>query len=574
MTTSRMSSPLRVLVIGGVAGGATAAARARRVDEQADITVIERGPYISFANCGLPYYIAGEIADRSQLLLETPESLARRYRIRALVDTDAIAIDRAGKRVHVRGPEGDRWLSYDRLILAQGGSPIRPALPGSDASHVFTLWTVPDTDRLQAFIAERKPETAVVVGGGFIGLEMAESFTARGLRTTIVELQPTLMAQMDGEFGAQIAHACEEHGVTVLTGLGVTAVHADDATVELTDGRRIAADLVLFSIGVRPDVALAKSAGLAMGSSGALLVNEQLQTSDDAIFAAGDMIEVEHRISGRHVRMPLAGPANRQGRIAASNALGQRMPYAGVIGTSVVKVFHNTAGMTGLTERAARDAGFSVGVAIVHAGSHAKYYPGAHELSLKIVYDKSDARLLGAQAFGVNGVDKRIDALAMALQGRLSVHDLAAVDLGYAPPYSSANDPINVVAFVAENDLSGYSVLMTATQLQEALASPTPPLVLDVRRDDEFVEGHLRGALHIPIDELRESLDRLPHDRSIAVLCYAGARAHLAVRILHGAGMTDVRNVTGGWRSVQLTAAPFAVETSAKIRASPTESHS
>lgn len=545
-------SPQRVLIIGGVAGGATAAARARRVDERAEITIVERGPYVSYANCGLPYYIGGEITSRSKLLLETPESFDRRYRVKALVNSDAVEIDRVGKRVRVRNIGGESWLSYDTLILAQGGTPIRPPLPGADAPHVFTLWTVPDTDRLHTFIAEQQPKTAVVVGGGFIGLEMAEAFHARGITTTVVELLPTVMAQMDREFGVQIAAECERHGVTVLTGIGVAAVHDTQRTIELADGRQLPADLVLFSVGVRPEMALVTQAGLDVGASGGVLVNTRLQTSDPDIYAAGDMIEVEHRVSGRRVRIPLAGPANRQGRIAASNALGMPMAYGGALGTSVVKVFEATAAMTGLTERAARDAGFDVGSSIVHAGSHAKYYPGARELSLKLVYDRTDARLLGAQAFGHEGVDKRIDALAMALHGRMTLHDLATVDLAYAPPYSSANDPLNMAAFVGENDLSGYSPLLTAAQLKAELASSTPPLVLDVRSRDEYAAGHLAGVTHIPVDELRTSLASIPRDRSIVVHCKSGMRAHIATRILLAAGITDIRNVTGGWTSLLL----------------------
>ncbi|MCC7054343.1 MAG: FAD-dependent oxidoreductase [Gemmatimonadaceae bacterium] len=551
MTTPADGAPRRIVVVGGVAGGATAAARARRLDERAEITLVERGPYLSFANCGLPYYIAGEITERSKLLLETPESLARRYRVDAFVHTEALEIDRDDRRLRVSGPEGERWLPYDRLILAQGGTPIRPSLPGGDAPHVFTLWTVPDTDRLQAFITTQRPRSAVVVGGGFIGLEMAEAFHARGLQVTIVELQPTVMSVMDPEFGHQVAGACRQHGVTVLTGVGVVAVHASDTTVELTDGRRIPAGLVLLSVGVRPELTLATQAGLAIGRSGGLLVDDHLQTSDPAIFAAGDMIEVEHRVSGRRVRMPLAGPANRQGRIAASNALGVPMRYAGALGTSVVKVFDSTAAMTGLTERTARDAGFTAGVAVVHAGSHAKYYPGARELSLKLVYDRDTARLLGAQAFGDDGVDKRIDALAMALLGGMTVHDLATADLAYAPPYSSANDPLNMAAFVAGNDLSGYSPLITADALQAELASAAPPVVLDVRTAAEFSEGHFCDALHVPVDELRGRLNELPRDRAIVVHCRGGMRAHVASRILQAAGFEGVRNVTGGWVSMQ-----------------------
>jgi len=541
----------RLLIIGGVAGGATAAARARRLDEHAEITVVERGPYVSYANCGLPYFIGGKIEDRAQLLLQTPASFWARYRVAVHVDTEAVEIDRTGKRVRVRGPAGERWLDYDKLILAQGGNPVLPPLPGVDAPNVFTMWTVPDTDRLQAYLESAKPKTAVVVGGGFIGLEMAEAFRRRGLATTIVEQLPTVMAIMDRAFSVAIARELEGNGITVMTEVGVRAVHAAERTVELADGQRLSADVVLFSVGVRPELALAKKAGLVIGASGALEVDAHLRTSDPDIFAAGDMAEVVHKITGRRVRVPLAGPANRQGRIAASNALGHDMAYAGVLGTSVVKIFEATAASTGLTEKAAREAGFEVGVATVHKLHHAGYYPGAQELTLTLVYDRTTARLLGGQAFGHEGADKRIDVLATALLGKLTLHELAALDLAYAPAYSSANDPVNLAAFVGLNDISGYSPLVTAAQLKAELASATPPLVLDARTKVEHDESHLRGAIRLTAEELREGYAVLPRDRRIVAHCRVGFRGHLAVRILKGLGFTDVANVTGGYLSMK-----------------------
>jgi NADPH-dependent 2,4-dienoyl-CoA reductase/sulfur reductase-like enzyme/rhodanese-related sulfurtransferase len=548
----------RLLIIGGVAGGATAAARARRLSEAAEITVLERGPYVSYANCGLPYFISRDIRKRSELLLQTPEGFDARYRVKVEVRTEALEIDRAGKRVRAAGPEGERWIPYDKLILAQGGNPILPPLPGADAPHVFKLWTVPDTDRLDGFIEASKPRHAVVVGGGFIGLEMAEAFRSRGLETTVVELLPTVMGVMDREFGVQVAQRLAAHGVQVVTGTGVKAVHADK-TVELTDGRRLPADLVLFSVGVRPELTLVKSAGLALGPAGGLLVDERLQTSDPDIFAAGDMVEILHRVSGRKVRIPLAGPANRQGRIAATNALGGSMRYGGASGTSVVKVFDATAASTGLTERAAREAGLEVGVAVIHKDHHAGYYPGGRELSLKLVYERGSGRLLGAQAFGEAGVEKRIDVLATALHGEMTLHDLAELDLAYAPPYSSANDPVNLAAFVAENDRSGFSPLVTAAQLKAELAGPRPPLVVDTRNLGEWNQGHLAGAQLLPVDDVRWELEQLPRDRRIVLYCRTGFRAHLALRTLVESGYRDVVNLTGGWVSMELEGG-FVVE--------------
>lgn len=549
---------MKIVIVGGVAGGATAAARARRVDEHADITLIERGPYVSYANCGLPYFISGDIADRSQLLLQTPETFRARYRVDALVNTEVMEIVPNERRVRVRSAEREWFIEYDRLILAQGGMPVLPPLAGHDAPHVFRLWTVPDMDRIHGFIESARPKTAVVVGGGFIGLEMAEAFQKRGLATTVVEMMPTVMAIMDREFGVQIAHELARNGVRVITGTGVAAVHgitdAAARTVELTNGEHVPAELVLFSVGVRPELTLAKGAGLAIGASGGLLVNEHLQTSDSAIYAAGDMIEVEHFVSGKRVRVPLAGPANRQGRIAASNALGQSMTYHGALGTSVVKVFDSTAAMTGLTESTARAAGFDTGVAIIHKDHHAGYYPGGQELSLKLVYDRATARLLGAQAFGDAGVEKRIDVLAMALHGRMTLHDLAETDLAYAPPYSSANDPVNLAAFIGENELSGFSRQVTAAELRAELAGATPPFVLDVRTEREWNDGHLPGATHIPLDALRGRIQEVPRDRRIAVHCRSGFRAHVAARVLRGSGCADVVNVAGGWVSMGLDA--------------------
>jgi len=541
----------RVLIIGGVAGGATAAARARRLDETAEITVLERGPYVSYANCGLPYFISGDIQQRSRLLLQTPEGFDARYGVKVLVNTEALELDPAGQRVRVRGPEGEAWLGYDRLVLAQGGSPIMPPLPGADAPHVFRLWTVPDMDRLDGFITERTPRSAVVVGGGFIGLEMAEAFRKRGLETTVVELLPTVMALMDREFGVAVGRELEANGVQVVTGVGLKAVHPAERTVELSDGRRLPADLVLFSVGVRPELTLARAAGLVLGPSGGLQVDETLRTSDPSIWAAGDMVEVVQRVSGRRVRVPLAGPANRQGRIAASNALGGAMRYGGALGTSVVKIFEATAAMTGLSERAAREAGLEVGVAVIHKDHHAGYYPGARELSLKLVYQRPGGRLLGAQAFGHQGVEKRIDVLATALHGRMTLDDLAELDLAYAPPYSSANDPVNLAAFIGQNDLSGFAPLVSAAGLRAELASSSPPVVLDVRTLGEWERGHLRGAIHLPVDDVRFDFASLPRGRRIVVHCRSGFRAHLALRILRQHGFDDVANVTGGWVSMQ-----------------------
>lgn len=537
----------RMLVIGGVAAGATAAARARRLSEDADITVLERGPYVSYANCGLPYFLSGDLESRSTLLLQTPESFKRRYRVDVHVDTEVLSIDRGAQVVRAKGPTGEVSYPYDVLILAQGGSPVLPSLPGSDARHVFRLWTVPDMDRLQTYLVEERPKHAAVIGGGFIGLEMAEAFRKRGLVTSVIELAPSVMNTMDPSFGVQVRRELERHQVSVHTGVSVKAVHPHE--VELSNGQRVPADVVLFSVGVRPETSLAKAAGLEVGASGGVVVDAHLRTSDHRIFAAGDMAEITHRISGKKVRVPLAGPANRQGRIAASNALGQALDYPGALGSSVVKVFEATAASTGLTKKAAREAGFDIGVAVLHKDHHASAFPGGKELTLQLVYERSTRKLLGAQAFGVAGVDKRIDVCAMALQQHATLDDLAEVDLAYSPPYSSANDPVNLAAFIGLNDVSGYAPLITAAALKQALTSPQPPLVLDVRSANEWAQGHLEGATHIPLDSLRDRLHELPRERAIVVHCRSGFRAHLALRILQASGFAKVSNLTGGWVS-------------------------
>ncbi len=540
---------MKLLIVGGVAGGATAAARARRLSETAEITLLERGPYVSFANCGLPYFLSGDIGKRSQLLLQTPEGFQGRYGVKVHLNTEAVEVDRVGQRVRAVGPDGETWFSYDRLILAQGGNPLVPQMPGADLPHVFKLWTVPDMDRIHGFIKDSVPQTAVVAGGGFIGLEMAEALHKRGLKVTVVELAPQIMVTMDKEFGQRAKSSLQEMGVEILTGVGLKAVSAGPKEVELSDGRRLPADLVLFSIGVRPELTLAKQAGLSLGDGGGLLVDEGLRTSDPSIWAAGDMVEVTQRVSGRRLRIPLAGPANRQGRIAATNALGGNLHYRGALGSSVVKLFDTTAASTGLTEKAATEAGFDVGVAIVHKDHHAGYYPGGQLLSLKLVYDRKTHRVLGAQGFGREGVDKRIDVVATALAGELTVDDLAELDLVYAPPYSSANDPLNLAAFVAQNDLSGFSPLVTSDQAARYDAATS--LIIDVRNLGEYARGHVPGALNIPVDELRGRLNEVPRDKTVFVHCQVGFRGHLAVRILKENGYASVYNITGGYTSMK-----------------------
>jgi NADPH-dependent 2,4-dienoyl-CoA reductase/sulfur reductase-like enzyme/rhodanese-related sulfurtransferase len=540
MTTKQQS----IVIIGGVAGGATAAARLRRLDESAKITILEKGPYVSFANCGLPYFISRDIQRRSNLLLQTPEGFLSRYNVSVMVNTEAVEIRRGEKIIIARTASGDEEIPYDKLILAQGGTPTIPPLPGVVSDHVFKLWTIPDMDRIHKFIETKKPSHAVIVGGGFIGLEMAEALTARGIKVTIVEVAPQLMISMDPEFGAMIKAGLEHHGVTVRTGAALAEIKSD--TVLLADGCSVKAEMVLLSIGVRPELTLAKAAGLEIGVSGGLVVDETMRTSDPDIYAAGDMVEVVNKVHGRKVRIPLAGPANRQGRIAATNLLGSKMLYRGALGTSVVKLFDSTAASTGMSEKAAREAGFDVGVSYVFKDNHVTYYPGGKPLALKIVYDKKTSRLLGGQAYGQSGVEKRIDVLATALHGRMTLEDLSELDLAYAPPYNSANDPINIAAFIGLNHITGFSPLKTPSETLDELARDGG-LVLDVRTMGEQAKAAYKGAIHIPADEVRDRLSEVPRDKPIYILSKDGFLGHTTLRILSGAGWTQVHNITGGY---------------------------
>ena len=538
------------VIIGGVAGGATAAARIRRLKEKAEIILLEKGPYVSFANCGLPYFIGGDIKRRSNLLLQTPEGFFSRYRVDVRVHTEAVGIDRVGKTVLVKTPQGESVVAYDKLILAQGGSPLIPPLPGVTLDHVFKLWTIPDMDRIHKFIEDKKPRRALVAGGGFIGLEMAEALKHRGLEVTLVELAPQVMILMDQEFGAMVKSTLEEGGVTVKTGVGLSEIKEN--SVILSDGSTVETDMVLLSIGVRPELTLAKGAGLEIGTSGGLLVNDYLQTSDPYIYAAGDMIELVNKISGRKVRIPLAGPANRQGRIVGSNVTGDKVPYRGALGTSVVKIFDHTAAGTGLSEKAAREAGFDVGVAYTFKDNHVSYYPGGTMISFKLVYDMKTSRILGAMAFGKADVEKRIDVVATALHGKFSLEDLSELDLAYAPPYNGANDPINMASFVGMNHVSGYSPNLTPAQALTEVQTGRA-LILDVRTMGEQGKAPVAGVVHIPADEVRDRLEEIPRDKPLVILSKDGFLGHTTLQTLKAEGWKDVKNITGGYYAAKWT---------------------
>ncbi|MBG0766766.1 MAG: FAD-dependent oxidoreductase [Spirochaetaceae bacterium] len=539
-----------VLIIGGVAAGATAAARARRLDNDVNITLLEAGADVSFANCGLPYFLGRDIEYRSSLILASEETFHEQYRVKVHTHTEAIAIDREKKQVKAlnTGTGEEFVFPYDSLILAQGGKPVVPPLPGVNKEHVFQLWTLADMDRIDHYISEKEPKKAVVVGGGFIGLEMVEALTKRGIAVTLVEMAPQVMPNLEGEFAGFITKELLDYGVKLKLGKSVEVI--EDTKVILNDGSTIDTDFVLLSVGVRPTLQLAKDAGLDMGSSGGLKVNDQMCTSDPSIFAAGDMVEISHNVLGKNVRMPLAGPANRQGRIVGENALGGSRTYKGVSGTSVVKVFEAVAGSTGLSLKASRDAGIDADAVVVHKASHTAYFPGSEKVSLMLIFDKKSKKVLGAQVAGRVGVDKRIDVIATAIAGELTLEDLAELDLAYAPPFNSPNGPVNMAAFTAINHDSGFSPSVLAQDF-EHFVMEMQPIAIDLRDPISYGKANLRGTNNLSQDMIRENLDKIPRENPIILISDDGQKGHVVLRMLKGAGFDRVFYVSGGYISLE-----------------------
>jgi len=540
----------KILIVGGVAAGATAAAKARRLSPDAQITLLEAGPDISFANCGLPYYIGGDIKSRSKLILQSPESFNEQYNVDVHTHTMVTVIDRDKKVVTARDVRSGEItvFEYTKLILAQGGRPLTPDLPGASQEHVFTLWTLEDMDSIARFIDEEEPQHAVVVGGGFIGLEMVEALTKRGILVSVVEMMPHVMALMEPETAGFIETEMLSYGVKVHTGRGVAEI--GHSTVKLDNGQTLKADMVLLSIGVRPTLQLAKDAGLELGEAGGLLVNEYMQTSDPSIYAAGDMVEIEHRVMNKKVRIPLAGPANRQGRIAAENALGGQHAYKGAMGTSVVRVFEAVAGITGLSLKQARAAGIPADAVVVHKEHHTSYYPGAENVTVMLVYDRETGRILGGQTAGYKGADKRLDVIATAVASKLTIHDVADIDFAYSPPIGTANDAMNMAAYAAENRKSGYSPSITTSEL-DAFIQEHQPLIIDVRDVFAFDKTNVEGSYNVPLEVLPANLPAIPRNRTVLVYDETGKKGHQALRMIKGAGVEQVFNVSGGHISLQ-----------------------
>ncbi len=545
----------KIIIIGGVAAGATAAAKARRLSPDAQITMLEAGPDISFANCGLPYYIAGDIDSRSKLILQSPESFNEQYRVEVHIHTQVNKIDRDKKQVETTNSQdgSQKTFEYTKLILAQGGRPIHPDIPGADANHVFSLWTLEDMDKIDNHLNNNNPKTAVVVGGGFIGLEMVEALAKRGLKVHVVEKMQHVMAILEAETAGFITQELRAFDVGIHTETAVTKINTN--SVELDNGKTLDADMVLLSIGVRPTLQLAKNAGLEIGEAGGLLVNDKLQTSDPHIFAAGDMVEIDHRVNGKKVRIPLAGPANRQGRIAAENALGGQHSYKGSIGTSVVRVFDAVAGTTGLSLKQARVAGIDADAIVVHKEHHTSYYPGAETVSVLLVYDKTNGVILGGQTAGYKGADKRLDVIATACASKLTISEIADIDFAYSPPIGTANDAMNMAAYVAENKISGYSPSIMVSELDNYLEEKQQLIVLDVRDVFAYQKSNMDGAYHLPLETLETNLSQIPKDIPILVYDETGKKGHQALRILIGAGCEEVKNIAGGHISLQRHAA-------------------
>jgi len=540
----------KIIIVGGVAAGATAAAKVRRLSSDASITMFEAGPDISFANCGLPYYIGGDIKSRSKLILQSPESFNEQYQVDVHVNTRITNIDRQNKTVtslNVRTGE-IRNHKYDKLLLAQGGRPIKPRIEGADLDHVYTLWTLNDMDNIQRHIEEKSPKNAVVIGGGFIGLEMVEALVKRGLNVHLVEMMPHVMSVMDAETAGYIEQEMLSYGVNIHTGKSVTGIKPK--SVKLNDGTIINSDMVLMSIGVRPTLQLATDSGLEIGESGGLLVNEYLQTSDEHIYAAGDMVEVENRVSGKRVRIPLAGPANRQGRIAAENIMGGKHTYNGAMGTSILRVFEAVAGITGLSLKQALAEGIPANAIVVHKEHHTSYYPGAENVSVMLVYNSETGAVLGGQTAGYKGADRRLDVITSAIAGNLTIHDLADIDFAYSPPLGTANDVINMAAYTAENQKSGFSPSITVGELDEWV-KVQKPIVIDVRDMFSFEKGNIVGAYNVPLEMLHEELKAIPKDSNILVYDETGKKGHQALRMLKNSGVDNVYNISGGFISLQ-----------------------
>lgn len=539
----------KVIIIGGVAGGATAAARLRRISEEVEIILIERGEHISFANCGLPYYIGETIKDRSMLLVQTVEGMSKKFLLDIRVQSEAISIDSNNKKVTIKNLQTEEIYeeTYDKLLLSPGARPIIPPILGiENHQSLFTLRNIPDTDRIKAFVDQNAPESAVIIGGGFIGVEMAENLAARGIKVMIVEKGHQVLGPLDVEMAGPVQTHLKQNGITLILGNGVKEFKGNGDIIVLEDGTEVQTDMTILSIGVRPENELAKQAGLEIGEQGGIVVNHLLQTSNQDIYAVGDAIEVRDYINRKKTMIPLAGPANRQGRIAANNMMGKKEKYEGTLGTSIVKVFDLTVATTGNNEKTLQKWGIPYEVVHIHPNSHAGYYPESSSIAFKLIFDKESGQIYGAQAIGRGGVDKRIDVIATAIKGNLTVEDITNLELSYAPPYSSAKDPVNMAGYVAVNIVEGELEQIQWHEVDQIVQNGG--YLLDVRESVEREFGYIEGSLNMSLGEIRERMAELPKNQPIYVSCQVGLRGYLASRILKNNGF-NVKNVDGGWKT-------------------------
>ena len=544
---------MKVVIVGGVAGGASAAARIRRLDESAEIIVFERSGYVSYANCGLPYYIGGVIEDKGDLTLQTPESFWSRFRVRMMVHHEVTAVNPGRKTVSVRSlDDGREWEeSYDKLLLSPGATPTKPRLSGLGSSRLFTLRTVEDTLRIREFVDSMRPQCAVIAGGGYIGLEVAENLCARGINVTIVQSHDHMLTPLDRDMASFVHAKLRENGVSLILSTSVSGFSEEGAgiSVSLSDGSVLHADMAVLSIGVTPDTSLAVSAGLERGIKGSIIVNDRMETSARDIYAAGDAVEIRHTVTGSPAWIALAGPANKEGRVAADNICGHESHFRGASGSSVVRLFDMTAATTGMNERSAKENGIITDKVYLSPSNHASYYPGGSVMTIKLIFEKKSLRIIGAQIVGGDGVDKRIDVIATAMQAGLSAADLKDLDLAYAPPYSSAKDPVNMAGFMVENIAEGLLKQFFIEDIPSLPADGSVTL-LDVRTRAEYARSHIDGFVNIPVDELRENTDRIDRSCTVYVCCQSGLRSYIACRMLSQLGY-DARNLSGGYRLYQ-----------------------
>lgn len=543
----------KILIVGGVAGGASAAARLRRLSEEDQIILFEKDEYVSYANCGLPYYIGDVIKDRSKLFVQTVNGLSKRFNLDVRNFSEVTSIDSAKKTITVKNRRTNEEYteSYDKLILSPGAKPITLAIKGIEStSNVFTLRNIPDTDRIYEYIKNHSVQNALVIGAGFIGLEMAENLVHRGINVTLVNNTNQVMAPIDYEMASFLHLELKKHGVNLILNDSIKEFAQDGKIAILEKNGQIETDMIIMAIGVTPEVTLAKEAGLEIGVTGGIEVNEHLQTSNPDIYAVGDAIEVKHYITKLPVRIPLAWPANRQGRLVADHINGIDVKYNGSLGTSVAKVFDFDVALTGLNERTLKMSNINFDSVIVHPNNHAGYYPGATQLHLKVLFEKGSGRILGAQAIGQDGVEKRIDVIATAIKGNLTVYDLPDLELSYAPPFSSAKDPVNMAGYVATHVSSGDYELIYYDEVDSYVLNGG--YLLDVRTPLEFEAGHIKGSINIPVDNLRSRLSEIPTDKEIVVYCQVGFRGYLAVQILKHHGFKHVKNLSGGFKTYEI----------------------